>query len=112
MLSERLIFERKRKKLTQERVADYLGITRPAYTAYERGSRQPDYEILKKLAELYEVSTDYLLGRTDKRAEDDNVSSAFHDYDNITEEEKEYLDLQLEIFRKMKEERKKKRENK
>ncbi|MBO1515679.1 helix-turn-helix domain-containing protein [Metabacillus bambusae] len=62
MLSDRLISERKRKKYTQEKVADFLGITRPAYTAYERGNRQPDYETLKKLAELFEVTTDYLLG--------------------------------------------------
>lgn len=64
MLAERLIELRKKQKITQQTIADYLGITRPAYTAYERGSRQPDYEILEKIADYYKVSVDYLLGRT------------------------------------------------
>lgn len=64
MLAERLIKLRKQKKRTQQDMADYLGITRPAYTAYERGTRQPDYDTLEKLADYFEVSTDYLLGRT------------------------------------------------
>ncbi|PIC81072.1 transcriptional regulator [Sporosarcina sp. P18a] len=65
MLSVRLISLRKSHKKTQQDVADYLGLTRPAYTAYERGNRQPDYTILQKLADYYDVSTDYLLGRSD-----------------------------------------------
>ncbi|PAD70024.1 hypothetical protein CHH83_05710, partial [Bacillus sp. 7586-K] len=93
--------------------AKKLGIkTVSTYANWEYGIRQPDNEMLVKIAELYGVTTDYLLGRTTDSISNDGVSSAFHDYDNITEEEKEYLDLQLEIFRKLKEERKKKRENK
>ncbi|GLY11343.1 helix-turn-helix domain-containing protein [Bacillus badius] len=65
LLSERLIKLRKENKKTQQQVADFLGITRPAYTAYERGTRQPDYEILQKLADYYDTNTDYLLGRSD-----------------------------------------------
>lgn len=65
MLSVRLASLRKAKKITQQDVADYLGLTRPAYTAYERGNRQPDYSILQKLADYYDVSTDYLLGHSD-----------------------------------------------
>lgn len=57
-----------RGERTQQQLADYLGITRPAYTAYERGTRQPDYETLQKLADFFDVSIDYLLGRTDKPA--------------------------------------------
>ncbi|NLK53214.1 MAG: helix-turn-helix transcriptional regulator [Syntrophomonadaceae bacterium] len=65
MLSERLKDLRAAKKKKQHEVADYLGITRPAYTAYESGNRQPDFETLQKLADYFNVSTDYLLGRTD-----------------------------------------------
>jgi transcriptional regulator with XRE-family HTH domain len=65
MLSIRLIDLRKAKGNTQEEVARYLGVTRPAYTAYETGRRQPDYECLLKLADYFNVSTDYLLGRSD-----------------------------------------------
>ncbi|WP_291291840.1 helix-turn-helix transcriptional regulator [Enterococcus sp.] len=55
------------KKLTQQEVADKIGITRPAYTAYEAGKREPDFSMLQVLADLFEVSTDYLLGRSDQR---------------------------------------------
>lgn len=66
MLAERLLKLRKDNKKTQQQVADYLKITRPAYTAYERGTRHPDYETLEKIADFFSVTTDYLLGRTDK----------------------------------------------
>jgi len=66
MLSDRLVKLRKVHNYTQQRVADYLGITRPAYTAYERGTRQPDYETLLKLADYYDVTIDYLLGRVEQ----------------------------------------------
>ncbi|MGN7938536.1 helix-turn-helix domain-containing protein [Metabacillus sp. 22489] len=107
-LGKRLKAEREKRNYSQKYVAEKIGITNAVLSNYERDYRDPDTETLKKLAELYEVSIDYLLGMKTSPP----VSSAFHDYDNITEEEKEYLDLQLEIFRKMKEERKKKRENK
>jgi transcriptional regulator with XRE-family HTH domain len=61
LFSDRLTDARKRKGYTQQRISDSLGITRPAYTAYERGTRQPDYESLKKLSEILEVSIDYLI---------------------------------------------------
>lgn len=65
MLLDRLKKLRAKKRLTQEKVAERVGITRPAYSAYESGKRQPDYQILGKLAALFDVSTDYLLGNTD-----------------------------------------------
>ncbi len=77
MLGVRLATLRKEKKKTQKEMAEYLGITRPAYTAYERGNRHPDYEMLNKLADYFGVQTDYLLGRTDKRevsSPDDKLS--------------------------------------
>lgn len=52
------------KKLRQIDVANYLGITRSAYTNIENGKRGLDSEMLSKLADLLEVSTDYLLGRS------------------------------------------------
>lgn len=47
---------RERKRISQQEVADYLGITRQAYSHYEVGRRKPDYETLLKLAEFYGVS--------------------------------------------------------
>jgi transcriptional regulator with XRE-family HTH domain len=55
------------KKLTQQEVADKIGITRPAYTAYESGKREPDFNTLQVLADLFSVSTDFLLGRSKQK---------------------------------------------
>lgn len=63
MLSARLAYLRKEKDKTQEEMANFLGITRPAYTAYESGRRQPDYSTIQKLADFFNVTVDYLLGR-------------------------------------------------
>ena len=58
---------RTEKKLTQKQVADRIGLAISAVSSYESGSRYPSYEALIKLARIFHVSTDYLLGITDKR---------------------------------------------
>ena len=49
----------------QKDIADKLNITASAYGFYEQGKRTPDSNTLNKLAEIFNISTDYLLGRTD-----------------------------------------------
>ncbi|UOG08811.1 helix-turn-helix domain-containing protein [Bacillus altitudinis] len=61
MFEVRLIQLRKTKKLTQEQMAEKIGIHRATYANYERGYRQPDYDTLIKIADFFEVTTDYLL---------------------------------------------------
>ena len=57
---------RRAKDLSQESVSDHLGFSHTAaYNKYERGVVVPPPDKLAKLAELFGVSTDYLLGRTD-----------------------------------------------
>lgn len=53
---------------TQVYVAKKIGVTSSVVSAYESGIRQPSYEALIKLASLYGVSTDYLLGVSSKRS--------------------------------------------
>lgn len=50
---------------TQQYVADYLGVNRRTYSAYETGTNSMVPEILIQLSELYDTSVDYLLGLTD-----------------------------------------------
>ena len=52
--------------MKQAEVAQYLGIAQTVYSRYERGYQTIPLEHLLKLADLYQVTTDYLLGRTDK----------------------------------------------
>ena len=60
---ERLRSVREQRNLSQKQVADYLGITSQAYGYYERGERNPGSDNLRKLANYFDVSVDYLLGR-------------------------------------------------
>lgn len=50
---------------TQREVAEYLHITQPSYIRYENGASEPTLENLVKLADLFDVSVDELLGRKD-----------------------------------------------
>lgn len=67
---ERIKASRERKKRfepkwTQEYVATKVGVARTTYTAYENGTKEPTIETINKLADLLEVTTDYLMGRSD-----------------------------------------------
>ena len=50
---------------TQTEIANYLGMKQPQYYRYENGLRDIPSDVLIKLADYYNVSTDYILGRTD-----------------------------------------------
>ncbi|WP_100373109.1 helix-turn-helix domain-containing protein [Bacillus sp. FJAT-45037] len=103
MLHERLKKLRNELKLTQTQLAEKLDITRGTYAHYEIGKRQPDYETLQKIADFFEVSVDYLLGRTDtpihieQESPDENLF--FFDEENVTEEELEKLKEHLKYIR-------------
>lgn len=56
-----------RGKRTQEEVAKQIGVSRARYSHYENGRSEPDYETLKKLADYYKVTIDYLLTGTEKK---------------------------------------------
>ena len=57
---------RKWKNFKQKEMAELLGIKLRSYQQYEGGQRRPDYETLVALADYLDVTTDYLLGRTDR----------------------------------------------
>lgn len=63
-LGELLTMLRKEKGLLQKEVADHLHLTVATISNYENNVRMPNLETLVRLADLYDVSTDYLLQRT------------------------------------------------
>ena len=67
ILVKRLKQCRKEKGLTQNEVVIYCDITEKAYQNYELMTREPKLEILQKIADIFDVSIDYLVGRTDKK---------------------------------------------
>ena len=62
---ERLIMLRKQSDKTQQDMADFLGVSRPTYTKWELGGREPDFETLKKLAAYFGTTTSYIIGEID-----------------------------------------------
>lgn len=65
MFGKRLRAARIARKFTQQYVADTLGMTVNAYQKYEQSERSPSLETLVKLANLFNVPTDWILGRDD-----------------------------------------------
>jgi transcriptional regulator with XRE-family HTH domain len=61
----RLKFLRNSHKLTQEQLADSIGGSERGIQNYEAGRRKPTYDILIVIADYFDVSIDYLVGRTD-----------------------------------------------
>lgn len=62
---------RENKDLTQEELAKAIGVTRSSLASWETGRREPDFETVSKLADFFNVSVDYLLGRDDNSSQDD-----------------------------------------
>lgn len=107
MFSSRLRNLRSEMKLTQKELAEKLNMQNTAISKYELGEREPDIENLNKIAEFFGCSTDYLLGRTDNRSNEDkaqNDSAVFtraahkvgHD-GPLTDEEEEKIALAIKI---------------
>ena len=103
MLNENLIKLRESNEYTKKYIGEYLNMTPEGYGHYETGKRKPSHEVIERLADLYGVSVDYILGRTDapetqKSAPDgaleipdilNDVQVAFHggEYDDLTQDE-------------------------
>lgn len=66
-LSKKLVLLREEKNIDRLELAKILNISYSSVSKYETDMRFPDQEILKKIADYFEVSIDYLLGRTDLR---------------------------------------------
>ena len=66
-LAQRLRDLRETKKLSQEVIATRIGVTKSTISSYETGTISPTLENLTKLAGVYGVTTDYLLGRDNRR---------------------------------------------
>lgn len=105
ILSKRLKQLRIENNMYQKDVARKIGITESGYGYYEQGKRIPDSIMLNKLASLYNVSTDYLLGNTDNRnpesisldkelqelLSDPDTLVAFKDFHNLSDSDKQEI---------------------
>ncbi|SDZ68776.1 Transcriptional regulator, contains XRE-family HTH domain [Evansella caseinilytica] len=102
---ERLRELRKSKtKLTMKEFGQIFSLAESTISGYENGARMPDMEILDKFAKYFDVSLDYLLGRSyspssipERQSDDESIF--FFDQENITEEEMEELKKHLDYLR-------------
>ncbi len=83
---------RKDAGMTQQQLADRLWLTKATVSYYEQSLRFPSPEILVKLAGVFHVTTDFLLGMEDKK-QTINV-------DGLTEEDIAFLQNAIELLRK------------
>lgn len=65
---------RKNKNLTQQQVADGLGISRQAYANYESGKRQPDPDMLMKLSEFFKTSIDIIVENPHSKQDPEEIA--------------------------------------
>lgn len=63
--SGRLLLLRVQRNISQKKLAQYLSITSQAITMMEKEKRVPSFEVLCKIADYFDVSLDYLVGRSD-----------------------------------------------
>ncbi|HHP8972438.1 TPA: helix-turn-helix domain-containing protein [Listeria monocytogenes] len=98
ILGARIKYLRKRSNLTQGQLAKKMNLTQASISGYETGDRQPDNEILTRIADFFNVSIDYLLGRT-SNPNNDKVSVHFFERDNLTDEDLEYIDTIVEALK-------------
>lgn len=101
---------RKQAGFTQVDVASKLGISQQAYASWERGAKKPTQDNLVKIAQILNVSVDYLVGNSEEKSDDlDNIELLFRmNSKGLTDEEKtvfkkeliEFMEERKKAFRK------------
>lgn len=104
ILGSRIKSLRESSNLNQKELAAILNVSNTTLSQYENGQRIPSDEVKIKLADHFNVTTDYLLGRTDDpNGEEDIVTiAAHHDGEEFSDEEKEMIEKFKDMVRKMK----------
>lgn len=90
---------RENKELSMAKVAESLEIPKGTYASYEYGQREPNIEMINKIANFYGVTTDYLLGRPDAKPPADPVEE-FTDRVQMQEQEQIILKKWLALDEK------------
>jgi transcriptional regulator with XRE-family HTH domain len=101
MMNDRLVKLRKERNETQASVAKLLGIERTTYGKYETGGIQPPIDVILRLSEIFDVTTDYLIGKSDSRetlynAQNISNSSVAQGAGTIAEGHQDRRDLSVE----------------
>lgn len=90
-VGERLRYARERRGFKQNRVAKFLGVHNSTLAKYESGEREADIETLKKMAEHYEVSLDWIMGR-ERIINDQAKNAVLEAYSRLPHDKKKLID--------------------
>ena len=98
MLGNKIKLLREELNINQEELAKRINVSPSTIAMYETNKRQPNYETLSKLADIFNCTIDYLLGKSDKRNNDIDydpdlltIGLSTKDYD-ISEEKKQQIE--------------------
>jgi len=105
MIGKRLKLLREEMGLKQIDIAEMLGVSRTTYTQYETEKREPNLATVAKLAEIYNTSVDFILGKTDIRTPIETIA-AHHEGEEWTEEELEEIERFKEFVRMKRQQKK------
>ena len=98
---------RKEADISQQRLGDAVNISQQSINQYENRDVEPDIANLKKLADYFDTSIDYIVGRTDIRRRIEKVeeyelnereANAIRQYRTLSEKEKQCIDLMLQTL--------------
>jgi len=105
MLAKRLKELRESKGITQQELANIMNLSQQTIGHYEVGRAKPDADTLARLANYFETTVDYLLGRTNIKDPIETIA-AHHEGDEWTEEELAEIERFKEFIRMKRKERK------
>ncbi|MCP4373841.1 MAG: helix-turn-helix transcriptional regulator [Deltaproteobacteria bacterium] len=88
---EKIAHLRKGLKLSQDELAKKIGTSAPIIGRYERNEIKPSIEVAAKIADVLGVTTDYLLGRSDKIVINKKILERIENIENLPEEDKQRI---------------------
>ena len=95
MLAKQLRYLRQSKELSQVQLAEKLGVKKQSVSNWENDNVIPSVEMLERIAEYFNVSTDYLLGRENSS----NIGRHLEDLTGLRQKQIEHIVLIIEDFR-------------
>ncbi len=95
-IAQRLVSLRKQKGLTQQALADAIGLHITQIKRYEAGTSQPSLEALKKISQTLRVTTDSLIFESDELEPDEDLRLQFKAVSNMPDEEQQIIKQLLE----------------
>lgn len=100
-LGDKLYELRQSKNMSQEEIATKFYVKKNTWCQYERNIRRPDIDLLKQIANYFNISIDYLLGTTELKYDpkDQNITNIISIYQELSKDEKQYFINYIKTFK-------------